>query len=122
QSRGMGMSHPHWKVAKGEVRHFAGHDHDHLYFNTPLRGNFEVNCQLTTFGWRESGLTYAGTLLKLIHTSDRFELSHYGRNATHVTSSPTLPALGDWYDYRLVVQDGSYVAYMQGRKVHEQRI
>jgi hypothetical protein len=39
-----------------------------------------------------------------------------------VTFAPTLPDLGDWYDYRLVVQDGSYIAYMHGQKVHEQRI
>jgi hypothetical protein len=122
QSRGLGMVHPHWRVAQGEVRHFAGHDHDYLYFNTPLRGNFEVNCQLTTFNWREAGLTYAGTAIELRYTRDRCELSHYGRGPSTVMIAPTLPELGDWYDYRLVVQDGSYIAYMHGQKVHEQRI
>ncbi|HEY2252068.1 MAG TPA: DUF1583 domain-containing protein, partial [Planctomycetaceae bacterium] len=122
QSRGMGFPHPHWKVANGEVRHFAGHDHDYLYFNTPLRGNFSVNCQLTTFGWRESGLSYAGVVLKLIHTRDKFELSHYGRNVSHVPFAPTLPELGEWYDFWLLVQDGSYIAHMGGQKVYEQRI
>jgi len=67
-------------------------------------------------------LSYAGTALKLIHLRDRFELSHYGRNAVHVNFAPTLPDLGDWYDYRLVVQDGSCISYMHGQKVHEQRI
>jgi hypothetical protein len=122
QSRGMGFPHPHWRIANGDVRHFAGHDHDYLYFNRPLRGNFEVNCQLTTFGWREAGLTYAGTAIELRYTRDKYELSHYGRNPTGGTIAPPLPELGDWYDFRLVVQDGSYIAYMHGQKVHEQRI
>ena len=122
QTRGQGMSFPHWQTDKGEVRHFAGHDSDFLYFNTPLRGNFEVNCQLTTFGWREAGLSYAGATLKLIYTRDKFELSQYGKQSSQVSFAPTLPGLGDWYDYRLVVQDGSFISYMQGQKVYEQRI
>ncbi|MBI3863250.1 MAG: DUF1583 domain-containing protein, partial [Planctomycetia bacterium] len=121
-SRGQGNLFPHWRVAKGEARHFAGHDHDYLYFNVPLRGNFEVNGQLTTFGWREAGLTYAGTAIELRYTRDKFEISHYHRGHTQGTIAPILPALGDWYDYRLVVEDGTYTAYMQGQKVHEQRL
>jgi hypothetical protein len=122
QSRGLGYFAPQWHLAKGEARHFAGHDRDYLYFNTPLRGNFEVKCQLTTFGWRETGLGYAAIANELRYTLDKYELMFFGRGGVTNAINPPVPRPGDFYDYRLVVQDGSYISYMQGQKVHEQRL
>jgi hypothetical protein len=118
QSHGKGFPMPHWGVADREVHHYCGHERDYLYFNVPLRGNFEVNCQLTSFGWRESQLSYAGTFVGVRSNCRAFELSHYGRNEPDGVINPPLAAPGEWYDFRLVIQDRTYTAILNGRPIH----
>src|SRR5207248_348935 len=46
---GLGQPKPLWVVADGGVKHYPGHDVDALYFRSPLRGEFEIQAELTTF-------------------------------------------------------------------------
>lgn len=40
ESRGAGYPVPVWNVKPGHANHLAGHDHDYLYFASPLTGTF----------------------------------------------------------------------------------
>ncbi len=121
-SRGNGLPLPHWLSSTGAVRHFSGHNHDYLYFNTPLRGNFEITCQLNPSGNRNLQLSYAGTWVGLRPNLSRFELSHFGRAEADGQIDPPLANVGEWYDYRLVVKDGVYTAFANGKQIHEERL
>src|SRR5262249_35863204 len=55
---GSGLPPAHWVVQDGTLTHYPGHLSDFLYFGVPLRGDFEVECELTSFGWRESHVMY----------------------------------------------------------------
>jgi hypothetical protein len=122
ESRGAGEPLAHWTYHNGEIKHYAGHAHDYLYFNVPLRGNFEINCELTSFGWREAQLTYGGLRPFLVHDLKRVNLEHYDRPIRTINLEPPLEKVGDWYVFRLVVQDGLYTAYANGRKLCEERL
>jgi hypothetical protein len=119
-TQGKGFLMPHWSVAGHEVHHYCGHDHDYLYFQSPLRGNFEINCQLTRLGWRESQISYGGTFVGPRGTGRAYEISHYGRNESDGVIDPQLQIPGEWYDYRLVIQNGKYAAFVNGRLIHTQ--
>ncbi len=122
ERRGRGDPAAHWAVNKGEIKHYPGHAHDYMYLNVPLRGNFEINCELTGFGWREAQLTYGGIRVFLVHDLKRINLEHYNRPIRTIPLDPPMEKLGDWYPYRLVVQDGMYTAYINDRKVFEERL
>ena len=122
ESRGKGDPAPHWTTRDGELVHYPGHLFDYLYLNAPLRGDFEVRCDLTSFDWRESRLSYAGTWIGLQYDLKRYEIGHYGRFDPEGTIDPPLPNVGAFYPYRLVVKDGSYSAYVGDRKIHERRL
>ena len=47
ESRGLGEPIPHWTRANGELTHYPGHVRDLLYLNVPLRGEFQLDCELT---------------------------------------------------------------------------
>ncbi|RPI76239.1 MAG: DUF1583 domain-containing protein, partial [Planctomycetaceae bacterium] len=78
ESRGRGTPVPHWLIEKGQARRLCGHRDDYLYFASPLRGNFEVTCNLTSFGWREIQLGYAGVWFGIVYDLKRFELGTFG--------------------------------------------
>ncbi len=121
-TRGHGNPIPHWTVQNGEIKHHTGHDRDYFYFNVPLRGNFEINCELTAFGWREAQLNYGGLRVFLVHTLKTYNLEHFNRSLRSVPLEPPVEKVGEWYAYRLAVQDGVYTAHVNGRKIHEERL
>ena len=60
ESRGLGEPIPHWSQADGEFTHYPGHVRDLLYMNVPLRGDFQLDCELTFGPGREIQVVYGG--------------------------------------------------------------
>src|SRR5581483_7995034 len=120
ESRGKGQPPAHWALVDGAVRHFPGHGHDYLYFRVPLRGDFEVNAELTTFNSRRADLGYGGVHLSLKWDRKGYDLFNLTRKLRTAKIEPPLPELGDWYKYRLVVKGGQWTAYVGDRKLCEE--
>jgi hypothetical protein len=118
--RGIGAPLTHWSLENGVVRHYPGRAQDHLYLRMPLRGDFEVNCELTTFGWREGHLAYGGLRFDLIYTLKTFDLHSFDRRIRVGQIEPPLKPPGDWYKMRLVVRDGTWTVYVNDRKMCEE--
>jgi hypothetical protein len=124
--RGIGAPRTHWSVENGGaggtpvVRHYPGRAQDYLYLRMPLRGDFEVNCELTTFGWREAHLGYGGLRFDLIYTLKTFDLHSFDRRIRVGQIEPPLKPPGDWYKMRLVVRDGTWTVYVNDRKMCEE--
>lgn len=60
RSRGTGCPPNVWGRSGTDVRKTSGHSIDLLYFQSPLRGDFEVECDASEFSWRSIHTTYAG--------------------------------------------------------------
>ncbi len=118
--RGIGAPLTHWSVENNVIKHYPGRAQDYLYLRMPLRGDFEVNCELTTFGWREVHLGYGGLRFDLIYTRKTFDLHSFDRRIRVGQIEPPLPELGDWYNMRLVVRDGTWTVYVNDRKMCEE--
>ena len=107
----------------GGYHHTPGHHVDLLFLATPLRGDFEVTCELTTFGWREGRISYGGTSIGLNWSWKEFEVQRYGRwTEANGLINPPLKEGGDWYPSRLVVKDGRRTTYAQGRKLDDRAV
>jgi hypothetical protein len=118
--RGIGAPRPHWSAADGVVQHYPGRAQDYLYLRMPLRGDFEVRCDLTTFGWREAQVAYGGLRFDLKHTRKTYDLTSFNRRLRTGTIEPPLPELGPWYHFRLVVKGDTWTAYVNDRKMCEE--
>ena len=124
RSRGEGFPRSRWQRLPHRIDNVSAHDRDYLYFQSPLRGNFQVECDVaSTFGRRESHLAYGGTF-----TSAWDSLSHYGSGGLREQSRGGVPTLfdprlthpGDWMRYRFAVADGRMKVYFNGRLIREQ--
>ncbi len=61
KTRSEGYPAPDWTVRTGSIAHRPGHNDDFLYLNTPLRGDFEFECVVSTGPARDLALLYGGT-------------------------------------------------------------
>ncbi|MDR3639221.1 MAG: DUF1583 domain-containing protein [Isosphaeraceae bacterium] len=122
-ARGPGWPLPRWAARGGAFQLDSGHAVDELVFNTPLQGNFEVACELTSFDWREIRLPYAGLAVGLAGDRKTIDLFHYSRVLPRTAIDPPLSDVkDDRYQYKLVVHDGLYTALVNGHKIYERNI
>ncbi len=121
-TRGRGLAYPTWTLADGAWTHYPGDRRDHLYLTSPIRGNFEVECELTSFDWRETQLSYAALAVALQYDKKSYQLRHYGRVDASLPIDPLFKEIRSWYNFKISVKDGTYTAFVEGRKVHETRL
>ncbi len=119
--RGIGSPKTHWAVEDGGVvKHYPGRAQDYLYLRMPLRGDFEVSCELTSFGWREMRLAYGGLRFDLLYTLKSYNLNRFSERIRVGDLVPPLPAPGPWYKFRLVVRGATWTVFVNDRKMCEE--
>ncbi|WP_165071895.1 DUF1583 domain-containing protein [Paludisphaera rhizosphaerae] len=119
ETRGNGSPSSHWLRRDAELAHLPGHFNDYLYLATPLRGDFQLDCELTSFGWREARISYAGVAI-----APKYDLNHLyrllvGRRTETIDVKPPLAGIGDWFAYRLVVKGNRMTIFINDRQVYE---
>ncbi len=119
RSRGEGDPLPRWSSREGALSHQPGHADDMMYLSVPLRGKFELTCELTAPAGREVRVDYGGQVLGLKADLKNLERSQLGRPMPDVAITPPMEKVGEWYALRLAVDGGRMSVSINGRKVHE---
>ena len=122
RTRGEGRPRAHWHWDSNRVDNLSGHEQDYLYYRIPLRGNYEVECDVSPFSLRESHLMVAGTIVSPQANLKSYGLGNFREVATVGRIEPKLNRMNDWIRYRTVVRDGVSTTYFNGRKVHAQEL
>ena len=102
-----------------EFTHQPGHANDLMYLAVPMRGEFQIDCELTSSAGREIRVAYAGLALGIKSELKHLERSNLGRPMPDVTLNPPIDKPAEWYPYRLTVKGGKMTAFVGDRKVHE---
>ncbi len=118
--RGEGFAISHWEGAPGELRHLQGHETDAAYFSVPLLGNFDVQAQVSSFGWRETRLAVAGLWTGILYTRNQYDLGFARMRRPQQTLASAIENIGAWYDYRVEVRDGMSTSYVNGHQLHQE--
>jgi Domain of unknown function (DUF1583_N)/Protein of unknown function (DUF1581) len=123
-SRSQGLGVPHWYRQDGALVHLPGHLDDYLTLRTPLRGDFEVSCELRLQDWREASIVYGSHRFELSYDRKSYKLHTTVRhNGREVAINPPLPAApANAYRFKLSVKDGWLRATIDGREVAAERI
>lgn len=120
KTRGMGSPISKWDYQPGYVENVASHDDDYLYFNSPLRGNFQVECDVSGFGWRDTQLSVAGTWVAPVYTLKDIDIGTFRRDLPRIHFEPPITRVKQWIHYRTVVRDQVATTYFNGRRVHDE--
>ncbi|PHQ31747.1 DUF1583 domain-containing protein [Rhodopirellula bahusiensis] len=113
-SRGNGFTEAMWRPAGESVHKLAGHNNDYLYFPSPLTGDFEIECEVTGFNFKESQVAYGGVFAS--HHSSRSQAEIGGiRSQTMLPLDPPMSPPDDWLSCRVSVRDGVCRHFINGR-------
>jgi hypothetical protein len=96
----------------------ASHTEDYLYFRIPLRGDYEVECDVTSFNWRDSHLMVAGTYVAPVFDHVSYGVGTVRSPRPPGVLVPRLSESGDWIRYRAVVRNDICSTYFNGRLIH----
>lgn len=110
-----------WSFSNGELAHWPGRDQDFLYYKTPLRGDFEIECELSGTGVDQIRIFYAGVTATLL-SKKVLEIRHVDGEHHKVSLKPELETIPDWFSYRLSVKAGMMTVTIAGQKAFEEKI
>ncbi len=119
-TRGRGFPSTRWKRLPDGVEKLTSHNEDYLMYHIPLRGNFEVECDVTVFGWRNGHLSVAGNWISPISDQRTFAIGDFRSARPSVNLDRQLSKFSDWIRYRAVVRDGLCSTYLNGRRIHQE--
>ncbi|MEQ9408941.1 MAG: DUF1583 domain-containing protein [Fuerstiella sp.] len=119
ETRGVGYPEAAWRLRTGEVQHVAGHDQDYLVWSIPLTGDFTVEADLTTFGYKDIHLGFGNLWAGPGYDHKSCLNGNFRRDFASRKIDPPLTQTGDWMRARLVVQDGRRRSLINGRIVFE---
>ncbi|MGZ0171065.1 MAG: DUF1583 domain-containing protein [Planctomycetales bacterium] len=122
ETRGQGLPPSHWHWDGQQVSSVSGHFQDFLMFRSPLQGNFEVECEVSSTNWREMELLVAGRWIGTYWNRAAFEIGNVRVQRPRISLKQPLSRFGEWSRYRVVVRDGVYSMFFNGRKLHEEKI
>jgi lipopolysaccharide biosynthesis regulator YciM len=119
ETRGQGYPSTHWRVRDGYVGHFPGHDRDLMYMAVPVRGDFQIDCELSSPPGQVIRLAYGGLAVGPMVDLKALDQSLFARPRPALPLNPPLEKPGAWYTFRLTVKGGRLAASINGRKVHD---
>ena len=117
-SRGSGLI-PRWRFEGNTAQHLGGHGNDLLFFQSPLRGKFTVEADLSSHGWREARAMYGTIWAAPQYTLEATDIGNLTTNWLGPKYPTKLEPLGDFYRLTLEVTPDKAVYNVQGRAIHE---
>ncbi|CAN5234926.1 hypothetical protein BH10PLA2_BH10PLA2_04590 [soil metagenome] len=115
---------PRWIMRDGALVHFPGFGDDLLILDTPLRGDFDVTCELRLQGWEEVYIRYGSCQFELQADRKHFKLQSTikARARETLIAPPLPPSKENTYAFRLSVKDGWFRAYVDGKEIASRRL
>ena len=122
EHRYRGQHASHWSFKRGEVNHHPAETWSQLFFQSPLKGKFEILVNRSTFGYKEVAVSWgmhsaeprydlkAVKVVRLMHASNDIE------------KAVTLPAWEAMAEFRIVVDGSKVTTFTNGVQFHEENL
>ncbi|NQV25531.1 MAG: DUF1583 domain-containing protein [Rhodopirellula sp.] len=119
-TRGAGMPQSEWVAGTQYVEKLAPHDRDLLFYQLPLTGDFEVECEVACGAPHNTGLMFAGVHHAFLVPSavERGDLWTIGEQ----TVDPPFSHYDVWARMRMSVRDGLCTTWYNGLKIDQRQL
>ncbi|WP_345682688.1 DUF1583 domain-containing protein [Novipirellula caenicola] len=109
-----------WIAAKGSLQHIPGAAWSQLYFQSPLRGQFEIVAEHSTYGHREVSIAYGMHAAQPLHDLSKTQVTTVMHDSKRVGEKITLPAWDPTAETRIKVDGNKVTTWTNGVQIHEQ--
>ncbi|MBI1312626.1 DUF1583 domain-containing protein, partial [bacterium] len=122
RTRGPGNAEALWqRNEQNEVHHVAGHQEETLLYRSPLRGNFEVSCEIGAYGTTQ--VQAAGFFTAPGSNLSTLDVGTFRRGT--ISRGPVDPPFGrvnHWLQYLASFRDGHCTVSINGRVVRSEQL
>ncbi len=118
-TRGQGFAGSRWGRAGSQVYKISGHDDDYLFFRSPLKGNYEVECDVTAFTTQSMA---AGTFVGNDENRTHLWAGTFRNSASRVDSKMRFSGFDDWIHHRSIIQNNTATTSLNGVVAHTEQI
>jgi hypothetical protein len=114
-----GLGHPNstWARRNDRVVKVSGHYLDYLYFQLPLSGNYEIECDLVLPTLEPVAILLNGTFIGPLTGLDGLDHGTFRAPAPPIKFQTKMTDVPKPMRYRAVIQDGVSTIYLNGRMV-----
>lgn len=119
-SRGNGDRPSRWQVARGVARHVPGETWGQLFFQSPLRGKFEIVAERSLHGQRDVSIAYGMHAVEPREDYKAKRVRTHMQRTNEVDGEIEIPH-PDWVaEFRIVVDGTKATTYVNGVQLHEE--
>ena len=118
-TRGQGFAGSRWARAGSQVYKISGHDDDYLFFRSPLKGNYDVECDVTAFTTQSMA---AGTFVGNDENRTHLWVGTFRNSASRVDSRMRFSGFDDWIHHRSIIQNNTATTSLNGVVAHTEQI
>ena len=119
---GLGLPVPRWEYDGSSVGVVSHHNNDYLYYRIPLSGDYQVECDVTGFDYRDGQLLVAGTWVGPRFNHQGYQFGDVRQQRPHGTITPRLSEIGEWMRVRAVVRNRQHLTFVNGRLIHQESL
>ena len=116
-TEGMGFPNPVWVKRGASVQKIAPHALDFLYYSLPLRGEFEIEADLSTFGYRDVRMGLGNHWIGPVATLNACEQGTFRQQQKNVLLDPPLPGIDEFMRVRIASRAGRQTFLINGREI-----
>lgn len=119
---GNGYPAARWHLTPGAARKVSSHSYDFLFFASPLQGSFDIETDVTGFGYRDTQLMIAGQWTGLIYDHRHYAI---GNISGELKRFPVDPPMQDIHSrgsihVRTTVRETEATSFFNARQIHVQ--
>ena len=122
ETRGAGYPQPQWQCQPGKVFHAVCHDHDSLYYRSPLSGQFTVEADATAFAFRDIHLGFGSYWVGPYWDLNFMVRGDFRGDQKGLPIRPPLTRMFDTMRVRMDVSDEKALLYINGRLADTQQL
>lgn len=121
-TRGTGIPASHWVQSSGRATNTVSHGDDYLYFAIPMRGNFQIECDVSAFNWSEVRPCVAAQWVSPVYDHKNFESGNLRVTHQWRPIAPPLTRIFDFLHMRSRVTGQKITTSANGRVIHQHEL
>lgn len=115
--RETGLPPSDWRFKDGELLHVTGGTEDWIYFQSPLRGSFDVACEVSSGERRDLQLHYGARYVGIASNLKEVDFGRIGGLMVSPQVGQPIATQGQYFNYKLTVRDGTVEVFVDGHKI-----
>jgi hypothetical protein len=114
-----GLARPlaRFRIGRETAYKVSGHETDYLAFRSPLLGDYDVDCEVSTQTGAFTSLMIADTSIEQRNAGRQLRVGSLRKAVRDIDIYPPLEPLGQWTRYNSFVRDGIATYLINGREV-----